>query len=251
MRRTSKRKMPKRAYKPRYRNTKKKYSIRKTIRREVARLSENKIIEGTSGTITFAQAISPASCYNLIPNITQGVTQGTRIGNRIRVRKAVLRAAITVFNQAANVTPVYVDLYIFKYKPIKVYPNNVMPTGSMNNFLQAGSTATNYSGAISDGLRPVNKDLFILKYRKRMLMFNPNQTAAFTGGTAAINPNRSFNLDITKYLHKVLQYDDNNSYCTNDDLWFALGSTQTDGSLYPGVNIGNFNLVVNVEFEDN
>lgn len=242
-------KSKRRQYKPRASMPKKK-QIRREIRREVARLAENKIIEGVSGTVTFGQSITPTSCYPLIPNISQGTTQGTRIGNRVRVRKAMLRMSITISNQAASVTPTYVDIYIFKYKPIKTYPNNSMPTGSMNTFLQAGSTGTSYTGAISDGLRPVNKDLYILKYRKRLCMWNPNNTASFVGATAQYNPNRSYNLDITKYLHKVLQYDDANSYCTNDDLWFAVGSTQTDGMLYPGLAMGTFSLVVNVEFED-
>lgn len=239
----------KRAYKPRAKMAKKK-SIRREIRREVARLAENKIIEGTSGNVTFAQSITPSSCYPLIPNISQGTTQGTRVGNKVRVRNAVLRMSLTVSNQSAAVTPTYVDIYIFKYKPMTAYPNNVMPTGSMNNFLQAGSSSTNYSGAISDGLRPVNKDLFTMKYRKRLCMFNPNNTAAFTGATASWNPNRSYNINITKYLNKILNYDDANSICTNDSLWFAVGSTQTDGVLYPGLAMGTYNLVVNVEYED-
>lgn len=224
--------------------------MRSVVRREVARLAENKIIEGTSGNVAFAQSITPTSCYPLIPNISQGNTQGTRVGNKVRVRNAVLRMSLTISNQAASVTPTYVDIYIFKYKPIKAYPNNVMPTGSMNNFLQAGSTSTSYTGAISDGLRPVNKDLFILKYRKRLCMFNPNNTASFVGATATFNPNRSYNINITKYINKVLNYDDANSICTNDSLWFCVGSTQTDGTLYPGLSMGTFNLVVNVEYED-
>lgn len=224
--------------------------VKRMIKREIARQAETKIIEGVSGNVAFAQSITPSSCYPLIPNISQGTTQGARIGNRVTVRKAILRMSLTVSNQAASVAPTYVDIYIFKYLPIKSYPNNVMPTGSMNNFLQAGSTSTSYTGVITDGLRPVNKDLFSLKYRKRLCMFNPNNTASFVGATAMWNPNRSYNIDITKYINKTLEYDDANSYCTNDGLWFAVGSTQTDGVLYPGLSMGTFNIVVNVEYED-
>lgn len=241
----------KRPYKKMVKKPKQK-KIRTLIRREVAKLSENKIIEGSISDTSYYNYINSSTCYSLIPNVSQGTTQATRIGNRIRVRKATMRMAINISNQTVSVAPTYVDVYIFKYKPTVVYPNNSLPTGAMDNFLQQGATSTFYSGIVTDYLRPVNKDLFISKYRRRFLMYNPLNSTSVNASTSSINPNRYLTVDLTKMLKKQLQYNDTNSYCTNDDLWIAVASTQTDGTiLNPVTVVGKFSIIVTVEFEDN
>lgn len=240
----------KRFYKPRAKMAKKKSGLRRLVRREVARMAENKTTEVNLASIPVYQGITTSTAvYSLIPNISQGTTQATRIGNRIRIRKATLRMSITINNLGATSAPTYVDLYIFKYKPQKGYSSGALPSTAMDNFLQSGSTSIPYTGGISDYLRPVNKDLFDVKFKKRMCMFNPQNGTTQVASTASLNPNRFFTLDITKFYKKVLEYNDNTSVPTNDALWIALGSTQCDGTIF-FVTIATYNCLVNLEFED-
>lgn len=228
----------------------KKTNVRTIVRREIARQAENKIIEGSLGPVNFYQPISAGVCTNLIPNISQGTTQGSRVGNKVRPKVFTLKMAINVNNQSTIYTPAYVDIYIFKYKPGALFPSASLPSNAMDNFLQLGSASTSYTGAIMDGLRYVNKDVFTVVYRKRLLMYNPLNGTGVQGSTANINPCRTLSINLTKHLKKTLMYNDNNTYCTNDDLWLAVGSTQTDGTLIPIVQIGSWSCVATMQYED-
>jgi len=221
--------------------------VKRMIKREIARNVENKECNLESTLITITQSISDSDLVSLCPTIKQGVQQGERIGNKIRVKRFNVRVAINVYNQAAAFSPCYVDVFIFKQRPMQSYAG-VMPN-IMDNFLQAGNTTVNYSGFVLDGLRDVNKDLFMLLYRKRLLMYNPLNGTSVQGSTSNINPCETLNIDLTKYIRKLWEFNDENNEVTNENIWIAIGSTQTDGAIVTA-NIGRYAFMTNFEFED-
>ena len=201
--------------------------LRAVIKKELESQAENKRIEGTIQNAAFYQVLSASqNVWSIIPNITQGNTQGTRVGNQVKTRKLMLRMSITVNNQSTIYTPAYVDVYIFKYKPANYYPTASLPGTSMLNFLQAGSTSTQYTGQQLDGLRDVNSDVYTLCYRKRLLLYNPLNGTGVQASTGSINPCYTASWDLTKFVKKTLHYDDSTSYVTNDNLWLGIGSSR-------------------------
>lgn len=218
------------------------------VRKEIHRLAENKINQFDSATYFFLQPITTSNTYSLLPFIGQGVTNSTRTGNKIRVIKFTVKLLFYAYIQAPGSVPTYVDVYIFKYKNYS-QQLGTLPSGAMNEFLDVNNTSTAYSGISTDYLRTVNQDQFTLCFKKRMLLFNPNNSA----NTVAITTNapcaRNITLDLTKYIKKNLVYDDSINTCTNDQLFIGVGSTQVDGSILLG-NVGTYQWLSEFKYED-
>jgi len=228
--------------------SKKKGGIKNLIRREIARNVENKIKDTELAQMNLTQTIDDTHIQQLIPQIGQGTTQSTRIGNRVKVKKFNLRLAITMSNLGANASPTYVDVYIFKPKFQTSY-SGIIPAIDMTYFLQNDSSSEQYNGAILDGLRYVNSDLFTLCLRRRLLMFNPVTSLSTVAATSSINPNRTLNIDLTKHVKKNLMFDDSVGSCTNDTLYIGIGTTQTDGAIF-FTNVGSYLGLVQMIYED-
>lgn len=251
MRRTSKRKTyKKRSYKPRPKMAKKKYTVRSLVRREIKRMAEDKLIQTDLGPYNMYQYIDAATTYNLLPTISQGTGQANRIGNKIRVTKAVLRMALTIFNQSVTYGPTYVDVYIHKYRNWSAL-QGTLPPSSMNDFLQVGNSSTSYSGVMTDWLRPVNSDQFQLVFKKRIYLYNPLNSTSVSGSTSSINPSRTLVIPLTKHLKKLVMYDDTQNLPTNDQLWLSVGCTQMDGNSLPAATVmGKYQAIVDFRYED-
>ena len=226
--------------------------VKKIVKKEIAKNAEDKVHTYELGPYTIFQAIDSGVTYPLLPTIKQGPEQGQRVGNKIKMKRFNVKLAVNVFNQSTNVTPVYVDLYIFKIKSVSMISTaqiGFLPAPIMESFLQAGSGSQPYTGATLDGLRDVNKDLFYCLFRKRMLLYNPLNSTSVQASTSSIPPAETLNIDITKYVKRGLEFNDDSNSCTNESVWIAVGSTQTDGGLVV-TNIGRYSLIVNFDYED-
>jgi len=230
------------------RPTRKKSSIKRLIRTEIARQAENKIHDTELTDVPFSQAINQTYIRQLIPPLQQGTTQASRIGNKIRVKRFDFRMSLTIANLGANASPTYVDIYIFKYKAAQNW-TGLIPAADLSSFLQNGSSSEQYNGGILDGLRYLNNDLFTSCIHKRILMFNPITSQSTAGATASINPNRTIKFDLTKHVKKSLAFDDNFSSCTNDNLWIAVASTQANGAFF-FTDVGSYSGIVQMSYED-
>lgn len=239
-------KSKRRTYKPRA--TRKKSNIKTLIRREISRNIEDKIKDTELGSMNVTQTIDDTKIQQLIPGITQGTTQSTRVGNRVKVKKFTLRLAITAYNLGATNAPSYYDIYIFKPKFQQTYAGAI-PAVDMTYFLQNDSSSEAYNGQILDGLRYVNTDLFTNCFHKRITLFNPLTSQATLGATSSINPCRTFYFDLTKYVKKNLIFDDSVGSVTNDSLYIAIGSTQTNGDVIVGT-VGSYMGLVQMRYED-
>lgn len=226
----------------------KKNSIKRLIRKEISRNIEDKIKDTELAALNVTQTIDDTRCQQLIPGVTQGTTQSTRIGNKIKVKKFTLRLALTAYNLGAAAAPTYYDIYVFKPKFQQNFAGAI-PTLDMTYFLQNDSSSEAYNGQILDGLRYVNTELFTNCFHKRITLFNPLTSQATLGATASINPSRTFYFDLTKYVKKTIIFDDSVGSCTNDGLWIAIGSTQTDGAVLVGT-VGSYSGLVQMRYED-
>lgn len=220
-------------------------NIRAYVKTAIHSSLENKKTNALAELIPFSDTISTASFNSLVPAVLQGTAQSNRVGNRIRIKKATLRLFVHVYEQSVTIAPVYVDVYIIKNK------NSNGTLGPIaTDFLQFGATAIQYNGGSTPycGLLDVNSDQYALKYKKRLLMFNP-PSGLTTAYTAALNPTASWSIDCTRMFKTHQLYNDTTSVPSNDNLWLAIGTTQSDG-VNMAVNTGEVTYVMEFEYED-
>lgn len=186
---------------------------------------------------------------NLMPQIPQGDGQGDRTGNAVMTMRSVFYVNIHAiqFTATPSIGPIYFDMYILKYK--KSHNQSAV---QLDKFLQYGNTATNYQGGTipqSYGLM-VNKDLFTIKRRRRILLWNPKEPMDYAGSSRVLNA-KSFKFDITNAIKKKLKFSDDISFPpTNDNLYFMCGFTCNDGRNLGTAVTGLVDSLLTYEFED-
>jgi len=235
-----------------YKTAKVSPKIKTYVKRELARNVENKLKDTEIGPKNVNNTITDTTVVNLLPQIQQGTTQSTRIGNKIKIKNFWLRLSITLSPIAgiiANPLPTYIDVYLFKTK----YQNNwdgALSSTDMTEFLQNDSSASSYTGAVLDGLRQVNTDLFKCCIHKRITLFNPNTSVATYGATSSINPNRCLYWNITKFVKKNWLFEDSVATCTNDNLYCVVASTQSDGASTGASTTATYYAMTQITYED-
>lgn len=225
-------------------------AYKKLVKRLIRRSVETKHNQGVSVPLNIDQPITGSDAINLLPYVQQGTGEANRVGTRINPVSLTIKLALNCLDAkgiASFPSPTYFDIYIFKLKSGTGTP----PTDAiMFQFLQDDNTDTSYVGAITDGLRPVNDNLFTLKFKKRVCLSNQTNATNSVASQAAINPNRTLYWNLTKCLKKQWIYDDDASLPINDNLWIAIGSTQTDGASFGTNNIGRYSIVTSFKYKD-
>jgi len=197
--------------------------VKSYVKREIARQTENKIQNNSIGSTGIFTYIYEPQFRFLNCLVSQGTGQGDRVGNQVRVRKATLRLNIWCSNAVVNSTiSKYFDIYIVKNKK----SNISVSAGESSQFLQFGNSSTAYDGDALDGLRTINRDVFIPCYHKRIKMVNSSDITnqSGTGGSTAV----TLRIDCTKYLKKVQKFNDTTAAPTNDNLFLAIGAAFVD-----------------------
>lgn len=237
-----------RKYPRRTNNNTSKRGIVRLIKRNIMRSIETKQVQNVFSDIQVRDDITNLSVHSLIPGISQGTGEGNRTGNKINPVFLKLTLSLTCFNQAASTPPIYFDMYIFKWKAANT--NQEQPDAiAMNSFLDANASNAAYTGLILDGLRPLNNDLFTQVMHKRIVLFNPTNTTSQIASTSVYNPNRYMKIHLGKYLKNTLIFNDNNILATNDNLYIAIGATQTSGGV-ADVAYGAYSYVIDMGFKD-
>lgn len=225
-----------------------KSNLVRLIKTVVNRQIESKERQITIGPITVRQLISDLNVVTLMPGIAQGTGETNRIGNSVKPVSCRLKMSLYCFNQGVTTPPTYFDIFIFKTKFIN--ENAGSPSAlDMQLFLDNNNGATSYDGDTFDGIRPLNDELFKLCVRKRIMLFNPFNATNQLSSTASVNPSRTVTFDLTKYVKSVLQFDDNTILATNDNLYLAVGTTQTDG-VKNSIDYGSYSALVDWKFKD-
>lgn len=232
-----------------YKQRRPKVGIRKLVRSEISRMSENKIqdIEVTGAVVD--RVIAGGDVRNLIPLVGQGVSQATRVGNRIRVKKLILKLHMSAFNQSGGIGPIYFDVYIFKFRP-QNFGGGPPDDADMTLFLQDGASSTQYNGNnVLSGLRNVNNDYFQYCYKARYPLFAPFNATTQIALTSNYPQGRTLSLNLTKFVKKLLIFDDAATSVQNDNLYIAIGGTEMgQGSIE--TNLGHYSYFVHMEYED-
>lgn len=232
-------------------NYKRRRSRTPKIIRAVRRMFETKRNQDTTFSYVYND-ITDTACHRLLPLISQGTGQSNRIGNRISPVRLTIKMALTASNLNAvytNASPTYFDIYIFKQRYANEYAGPPLPT-DIAQFLQIDNGSGPYTGAVTDGLRNVNQDIFSLKFRRRILLSNTNQATGQNAFMASINPNRTISINLTKAIKKMWSFDDADTLVTNDNLWIAVGATQTDGTDLGASFAGQYSFVTDLWFKD-
>lgn len=242
-----------RAYKRKNRGFKR-MTLKKLVKSVISRTIETKSNQTTSSQQNIFQAIDNLAVFNLIPVISQGTGESDRIGSRIQPTRFTVKLSIFCNNMNGlyvGASASYFDIYIFKFKGSQNYSGP--PTNTdMVKFLQNDNSTDAYNGQVLDGLRPINDDLFTLCYKKRITLSNIYFTTVgqMSGYYQSTNPHRTLYIDITKHIKKHLIYDDINTAPTNDNMYIAIGSTQTDGTSLAGQVIGSYYFITDLKYKD-
>lgn len=181
--------------------------------------------------------VIPGAIFSLTPNIgslliAQGVGQGNRIGNRVSTRRLTFKGYL--LPSLITGVPVYVKLWVLSYKPNRT--QIAVPDGS---FIQVGNTTNFLTGTITDLLSTVNTDVWTVKKTKVWKL----GFASYTTGIGETNNDFSraimFSLDITKYVPKLVIFNDAANNPTTETVYAYLealdagGSTNLLGITYP------------------
>lgn len=224
-------------------------TVKVYVKRAIARNLEDKRQEWKGDNIGIYNTIDSLSSQNLMPILSQSTGEGDRVGNRITIKRITLMIAIQMLSTAPSAsTPKYVDLFVYKQKKYNI---GLPPAADIGKFLQVGNAADQYNGQIFDGLREVNSDLFTIKARKRFLMVN-STTVSNINGQGNMPSAISLKLDITKFIKKLLKYNDTETTPVNDNLLLAIATTNIDATASTPIveNTGQYSYVVSYQYED-
>lgn len=231
--------------------------VRAIAKQVVHSLAENKRANPKieQDALVYQTLNTSTQVYDLYPAFFQGIEQGQRVANKIRIMKAKLHLQLHATQITATIAPGpnYFDIYIYKYKP-----SDSASAVNLADFLQFGNTAVAYNGnsQIYSGLLEVNKDIFTLKYKKRVKLWNAAEQVA--GENVPNNcyndvcpSGTSFTVDITKMMKKTLTFNDDVSADTqNDNLFMSIASTAVDGRNLGATFVGQFTYATEIEYED-
>jgi len=224
--------------------------VKRYVKREIARQNENKIQDNEVTGAAVNYLIDDGDVRSLLPQIFQGTTEQHRIGNRVRIKSLKLKLHLSCYNQTTSISPTYFDIYIFKFKPAN-FGGGAPGAGDMTLFLQDGSSSLPYNGTnILSGLRRLNDEMFTKVIKKRVALFNPQNATTQISTTSNYNPAITMYFDLTNHVKKQLMYDDATPVCMNDNLYIAIGASQTDQTGLTTVNLGQYSYLVETQFED-
>lgn len=218
--------------------------LKKIIQKVIARGAEVKSVDlyVPANALTFyagvnwvANNVLPVSPYAGGLSILQGTSAGTRIGNRVRLVSLKFKGSLYV--QAYNVTlnpvprPVLVKFWFYYAKNT---PTVLTPPGT--DWFQLGGSSTALTNSLVDLWAPVNADQYTVVKQKTFKLGYASDTGTgnqlapqfFTNNDFKLNCNFSFNL--TKYLPKIVKFNDNTANPSSRNLALAIQIVNADGS---------------------
>jgi len=191
------------------------------------------------------QPLMPGTTTLVIP---QGTGQSERVGNTINTRKLLLKYTIypVTQDQGLNPQPQPKEVIIW----IGYLRNNRLKQPDAVDFtklFQDGNTASSPVGNLWDCQLPINQDLFHVCKTFRHKLGNAVYTDYsgikpynyYINNDFKLNCNKT--VDLTKYLNKVIKFDDTTVICdTGLYMWCtavnAGGTTETDAIYSVGMN---------------
>ena len=230
----------KRLFKKRTMALKPKPALRKMVKKIMHQQIENKCVQvSAQNQIVSTFAYGSFLTVSMVPygSIAQGTGQGDRIGNTIRPRSVYFNYVLNPIPYANpnNLTPVPQDVMIFFGKVKNSKPQIPISTDYTKLWQQGDSYRGPYSTNL-DLIQQVNTDWFtVVKIVKHKIGFANNQGLGsnvnqqyFANNDYKLNVIRKLN--ITKYIPKVVKFNDTTSQPTNDGLFMWATSVNCDGT---------------------
>lgn len=160
-------------------------------------------------------------------NIVQGVGEGERIGNKIRIKRVLLKATYfpMPYDAVTNSAPIPTDLRVLIVKEKGGVAYNTAPAPT--SFFNLGSSVSSPTGDLRDQQLPVNNDLYVVKYDRKVKLGTSVVTST---GTSAINQqyanndykmNQQLTIDVTKMLASTYDFNDNTGNPQGLSLWWC------------------------------
>lgn len=223
-----------------------KAAIRYEIKREVE-VKSRQTYYGQTGLYGPASATVNAT-NNLVVcpsgtacDVVQGTGEGARIGNQIRTRRLIHRGILipNPYNATDNPDPGPLEVRMVYYRQ-RNDPSQ-LPGTPFSDFFQFNSTTNAVPDSLSAQIEVINTDkyqVFTQRYFKvgYALSGPTNVSVSGTGmpGVAQANNdfklNSKFRVDLTKYLPKVVRYNDNNADPTSAGIYCLIIVSRADGT---------------------
>jgi len=255
----------KRGYKKRtYTKPKVSLAVKKYVKSTLSRNIEDKCVQVNFGA-SFGNILESTNMnmYPMLPylgymSIPQGVTQGTRIGNQIRIKKLMLNYVLRPTNYDAvfnpSLLPSHIDMFLGYVNDV---PGLIPTNTDLTSLFQSGASSIAPVGTLRDLISVVNTDYWTIKKRwQHKLGFSANNG---TGGSVAgqYYQNNDFKLnivkklDITKFVHKNLKFNDGTQTIQGDNLYFFYQAVAANGVAYAATTLPcNIEFWIDIKFED-
>lgn len=230
-------------------------AVKQYVKRELSRNIENKMhqaememnvktILADGSTSNEFNGLFPITPYTATGSpigstitLVHGTGQATRIGNVVRTKRAVLKGV--VFPSPGNVTlnptpkPMEVCMWIFKLKN-RYFGDEINYAQSVFNssFFQDNASSQGASGSLIDIVRATNQDVVQVMYKR---VFKIAYAAGTNSGNVSSNDfkyNQKFSIDVTKYIPKVIKFNDNDDSPSIVHTYCMIAPYNADGSFY-------------------
>lgn len=174
-------------------------------------------------------------------SLVHGTGQATRIGNVVRTKSAILRGVLfpSPGNITLNPTPkaMEVCMWIFKLKN-RAFGDEITYAQSVfnNNFFQDNAGSQGASASLIDIIRKPNQDVVNVLYKRIFKLGYAAGTNAGNIGNNDFKYNQKFSINVTKYIPKVIKYNDNDDSPSITHTYCMIAPYNADGTLYTDVS---------------
>jgi len=230
-------------------------AVKRYVKREISRQIENKThqaelqmdvkdILSDGSTSNEFNGLFPITPYTATGapigstvSLVHGTGQATRIGNVVRTKKAILKGVLfpSPGNTTLNPTPkaMEVCMWIFRLKN-RFFGDEINYAQSVfnDNFFQSNASATGASGSLIDIVRAANQDVVQVMYKRVFKLGYAAGTNAGNIGNNDFKYNAKFSIDVTKYIPKVIKYNDNDDSPSIVHTYCMIAPYNADGSSY-------------------
>lgn len=170
-----------------------------------------------NGLFPFSPYSSVGSPAGSTVAIVSGTEQGQRVGNVIRTKYATLKGIVFPFpiNNTLNPDPkpMEVCMWIFKLKradPLGGWYIASAEEAVSTAFFQDGNSVSGITGELIDVMKAINQDRIQLLHKRIFKVgFASGADLTTEHPNNDFKLNQKFSINITKYLSKVVKYDDN------------------------------------------
>lgn len=248
----------------------KKTTIKRIVKREIARNVENKTFQVFDDNFDVLPSNSPGFDANIIPvtpfsgaylTISQGLGQGQRIGNKIKVKKLTFKAIVypKAYNASTNPTPAPVQIKFWFFYD-KEEPQSVPTPMGSGDFLQFGNTSLPLGNRLFDHMAPVNTDRYRVLTTRTVKVGYAEYGGTGATGSLPLQGNQSNNdfklnarvsVDLMPYIVKEVTFRDAATAPTTRGVFMMCQAVYANGAAMASTTIpAEMNWMQDIEFED-